>query len=155
MAIDRWSLGTTIAQFFTPLRLKPSKTPLSSPSLTPADDDDKTTLRPFVIPDAIRKDIDYHATWERETLFDGERGELGLAWSIFRLRGTPNEQTWPVSLFPLDGRATTNLWGISRLVPFRMYRKSSFVKPILNLFTWLSLICHRRPSYWQISHQYL
>ena len=53
-----------------------------------------------MIPEILRKNIDYRATWERRTLFDGERGELGLAWSIFQLRGTPNENTWPVNLFP-------------------------------------------------------
>jgi cell division cycle 2-like len=101
MAIDLWSLGTTIAQFFTPLQLNPSSSPLSSPTLTAADEVDEIISSPFIIPDILRKNIDYHATWERRTLFDGERGELGLAWSIFRLRGTPNENTWPASLFSL------------------------------------------------------
>jgi cell division cycle 2-like len=97
MAIDRWSLGTTIAQFFTPLQLIPSRTPLSSPSPTTANELDNTVSIPFDIPNALRREIDYRATWGRKTLFDGERGELGLAWSIFRLRGTPNEESWPVS----------------------------------------------------------
>ncbi|KAF8518608.1 kinase-like domain-containing protein, partial [Gautieria morchelliformis] len=95
MAIDLWSLGTTIAQFFTPLQLNPFTTPLSSPTLTAADEVDEVICGPFLIPDMLRKNIDYRATWERKTLFDRERGELGLAWSIFRLRGTPNENTWP------------------------------------------------------------
>ena len=100
MAVDLWSLGTTIAQFFTPLQLNPSRTPLSSPTSTTAEVDEINSS-PFIIPDSIRKCIDYRANWERKSLFDGERGELGLAWSIFRLRGTPNEKTWPVNPFLL------------------------------------------------------
>lgn len=95
-AIDRWSLGTTIAQFFTPLQLIPSS------SLTPSESScafpfDEEVLHPFIIPPLLKKNIDYRARWNRCTLFDGDRGELGLAWSIFRLRGTPDDKVWPVS----------------------------------------------------------
>lgn len=105
IAIDLWSLGTTIAQFFTPLQLIPSRTPPSSPSSPTVDEVEITNSSPFVIPNILRQDIDYHASWERKSLFDAERGELGLAWSIFRLRGTPNEQTWPVSLLSWGGHS--------------------------------------------------
>lgn len=37
------------------------------------------------------------AQWTRDSLFDGERGEIGLAWSIFKILGTPNKSNWPVS----------------------------------------------------------
>lgn len=35
-------------------------------------------------------------TWRRQSLFEGSRGELALAASIFRVMGTPTESTWPV-----------------------------------------------------------
>jgi hypothetical protein len=38
--------------------------------------------------------------WKRQTLFDGESGEIGLAWSIFRVMGTPGSEgggEWKVS----------------------------------------------------------
>lgn len=41
--------------------------------------------------------------WKRQTLFDGESGEIGLAWSIFRVMGTPGSEgggEWKVSLRP-------------------------------------------------------
>jgi hypothetical protein len=37
------------------------------------------------------------AMWTRQTMFDGGRGEIGLAGSIFRLLGTPSDEDWPVS----------------------------------------------------------
>ncbi|KIJ54319.1 hypothetical protein M422DRAFT_775460 [Sphaerobolus stellatus SS14] len=92
-AVDLWSLGSTIAQFFTPLQLIPSTSPISYPGSE--ENPLETTYHPFIIPQALKKTIDYRARWERRELFDGERGELGLAWSIFRLRGTPNETLWP------------------------------------------------------------
>ncbi|KAF8586244.1 kinase-like protein [Ramaria rubella] len=96
VGVDLWSLGTTIAQFFTPLRLNSSTSPLSSPSSTTSDDEpNDMTSAPFLVSANLEKNIDYRATWERQTLFNGERGELGLAWSIFWLRGTPDENSWP------------------------------------------------------------
>jgi hypothetical protein len=34
--------------------------------------------------------------WERYSLFDGSRGDIGLAWSIFRTCGSPTPENWPV-----------------------------------------------------------
>ncbi|KAF9237096.1 kinase-like protein [Melanogaster broomeanus] len=103
-AIDAWSLGATLAELFTPLRL-----------LGDEDDDDvgfpesdsdsgsdsgrgpsqpTTPLEPFIIPKGTRASAPA-ARWTRNALFDGSRGELGLAWSIFRTRGTPSENNWP------------------------------------------------------------
>ncbi len=42
--------------------------------------------------DAMMVDI------RRQSLFNGSMGDLGLIWSIVRVRGTPNSDTWPVSL---------------------------------------------------------
>lgn len=53
-------------------------------------------LVPFIVPRYLR--IGYPgAQWKRDTLFNGERGEIGLAWSIFKIFGTPTEENWPVS----------------------------------------------------------
>lgn len=43
---------------------------------------------------------DTRGKWKRQTLFDGESGEIGLAWSIFRVMGTPGSEgggEWKVS----------------------------------------------------------
>lgn len=41
----------------------------------------------------------------RKRLFDDTFGDLGLAASIFRILGTPTEETWPVSLLTLQPAA--------------------------------------------------
>ncbi|KXN85769.1 Cyclin-dependent kinase 20 [Leucoagaricus sp. SymC.cos] len=87
-AIDRWSFGATLASFFTSLRLT-----------SPEDDlddfaKDGSASEPFIVPShliASSPDI----RWSRDTLYDASRGEIGLAWSIFKIHGTPNEYTWP------------------------------------------------------------
>lgn len=53
---------------------------------------------PFVVPPRLRVGLP-ETHWCRDTLFNGRRGEIGLAWSIFKIRGTPTDETWPVS-FP-------------------------------------------------------
>ncbi|KAF9535623.1 kinase-like domain-containing protein, partial [Crepidotus variabilis] len=90
-AIDLWSIGATFAQFFTPLRLS---------SDDPEDDDDddlvggQSAAKPFMVPRYLR--IGYPGSqWRRDTLFNGERGEIGLAWSIFKIFGTPTADSWP------------------------------------------------------------
>lgn len=48
--------------------------------------------------------------WKRQTLFDGESGEIGLAWSIFRVMGTPGSEgggEWKVS----SRSSSAYLWG--------------------------------------------
>ncbi|KAL1731672.1 kinase-like domain-containing protein [Schizophyllum commune] len=124
-AIDMWSLGATFAEFFTPLSLYLDEDDdfgsfgggfggpgggFGGPgggfarsggySSNRDDDDDdaeedkNTPPPPFNIPSHLR--IGYPgAKWARETLFNGSRGEIGLAWSIFQIRGTPNEELWP------------------------------------------------------------
>ncbi|KAK0185157.1 kinase-like protein, partial [Armillaria mellea] len=61
-AVDMWSLGCTFAEFFTPL-------------LPEEEDDDD-------YPPELR---DANPTLVRKALFDGTRGEIGLAWSIFKI----------------------------------------------------------------------
>lgn len=87
-----WSLGSTFAEFFTSLKLCDEYEEDEEYPPT-AETDNKV---PFFIPEGLR--IGQPGTkWARDTLFDGMRGEIGLAWSIFKIMGTPTEQTWPVS----------------------------------------------------------
>ena len=69
LAIDLWSLGATLADFFT--HLEPD-----------ADSDDNVGI-----------------VWVRHTLFESPMGSLGCLLTIFRRRGTPTEDNWPVSTF--------------------------------------------------------
>ncbi|KAJ7842248.1 CMGC/CDK protein kinase [Mycena olivaceomarginata] len=91
-AIDMWSVGTVLAEMFSALRLC-------------SDDDDgydeeepvysaQAGDRPFVVPPRLRVGQP-ETQWCRDTLFNGRRGEIGLAWSIFKIRGTPTDETWP------------------------------------------------------------
>ncbi|KAJ8501879.1 hypothetical protein ONZ45_g11972 [Pleurotus djamor] len=108
-AVDLWSLGATIAEFFTPIQLLddddedlscPFPTSTSQPSATSHQDDiddPATPLQPFILPPSCSGMhlLGPRYRWARHSLFDASRGEIGLAWSIFRVRGTPNENVWP------------------------------------------------------------
>ncbi|KAJ7083356.1 CMGC/CDK protein kinase, partial [Mycena belliarum] len=83
-AIDIWSVGTVLAEFFSPFRLSCEDDVQSAQAGDP----------PFVVPPGLRVD-DLETRWCRDTLFNGRRGEIGLAWSIFKIRGTPTDETWP------------------------------------------------------------
>ncbi|KAG7451898.1 kinase-like protein [Guyanagaster necrorhizus] len=72
-AADMWSLGCTFAEFFT--------------QLLPEENDDEYDYPPEL--------CDTNSTFVRKSLFDGTRGEIGLAWSIFKIMGTPTEDSWP------------------------------------------------------------
>jgi serine/threonine protein kinase len=92
---DLWSLGATLSELFTPLRLI-----LSSSDGGDDDEDDTAGLEEdkeapsFIYPPSPTPDKEYK--WERNSLFNGNRSELGLLWSIFKTMGTPNESNWPV-----------------------------------------------------------
>jgi hypothetical protein len=63
-------------------------------------------VQPFIVSASSQKKLDTlgseaSVSWIRTPLFDGSRGELGLAWSIFRVKGTPTEENWPVSFICL------------------------------------------------------
>lgn len=92
-AIDLWSLGATFAGFFTPLRLYSDE---EEESLGDVEDENQPPS-PFIVPRGLDI-LDPDARWIRDTLFNGNRGEIGLAWSIFKIFGTPTPDTWPVSL---------------------------------------------------------
>ncbi|KAF7783933.1 hypothetical protein Agabi119p4_98 [Agaricus bisporus var. burnettii] len=90
--IDRWSFGATLASFFTPFRLLSSDIDIDD-----NDDDnpqDTSSFDPFIIPPHLNT-TNPSTYWSRNTLYDASRSEIGLAWSIFKIHGTPNAQLWP------------------------------------------------------------
>ncbi|KAJ6606796.1 kinase-like domain-containing protein [Mycena sp. CBHHK59/15] len=91
-AIDMWSFGCVLAEMFSALRLC-------------SNDDDEGEEAPtcsaqagdppfVILPRLKAREPD--TEWSRDTLFNGRRGEIGLAWSIFKIRGTPTDESWPV-----------------------------------------------------------
>ncbi|KZT27498.1 kinase-like protein [Neolentinus lepideus HHB14362 ss-1] len=100
-AIDSWSLGALLAEFFTSLRLTPS-----DEEDLPPDSSDRPGKKPFILPQG-GSFSDPHSTWRRDSLFDSSKGEIGLVWSIFCVMGTPTEETWPdFSKLPDASRVT-------------------------------------------------
>jgi serine/threonine protein kinase len=101
VAIDLWSLGAVFAEFFTALRLSGDEDDGDDDDDMEQDDiPEDVPLVPFIVPKYLR--IGYPgAQWNRNSLFNGERGEIGLAWSIFKIFGTPNPNNWPVCSFHL------------------------------------------------------
>ncbi|KAG1879663.1 kinase-like domain-containing protein [Suillus tomentosus] len=98
-AIDSWSLGATFAEFFTSVRLfNPLDDEDFGDEQSDSDDDSPSgpskPAEPFIIPKRLRIG-DPTNRWARDSLFDSTRGEIGLAWSIFKIRGSPNETNWP------------------------------------------------------------
>ncbi|KAJ7144836.1 kinase-like domain-containing protein [Mycena crocata] len=88
VAIDMWSVGTVLAEMFSALRLCSEDDGEEEVYSAQAGDP------PFVVPPRLR--VEQPEThWSRDTLFNGRRGEIGLAWSIFKIRGTPTAETWP------------------------------------------------------------
>ncbi|KAB5591740.1 Serine/Threonine kinase catalytic domain containing protein [Ceratobasidium theobromae] len=114
-AADLWSLGVLVSSFFTSFRFDPEETVSAASefdwdALTPQEDtdvhDQSTSAAnlldptiPFNVPSAV-VNTKRAGTWRRMFLFDNTRGEIGLIASIFKLLGTPTEETWPAS--PLD-----------------------------------------------------
>ena len=93
-SIDIWSVGATFAEFFTSLRLSSEEDEGDEECETQPDPGSPKRPEAFIVPRYLR--IGYPgAHWTRDTLFNGERGEIGLAWSIFKILGTPTRETWP------------------------------------------------------------
>lgn len=104
-AIDSWSLGATFADFFTSVRLSNvhDDEDFGFEEDTESDSGDESPAKPaerFIIPRRLRIG-DPSNRWARDSLFDSTRGEIGLAWSIFKMRGSPNQTNWPVSVVRL------------------------------------------------------
>lgn len=100
-ALDLWSLGATLSELFTPLRFISNDTSEDEDLEDELDEDDQvithhsSSLTPFM---RVPMSTSERGTWVRTSLFDAERGSIGLAWSIFKIRGTPNDEIWPVRL---------------------------------------------------------
>ncbi|KDQ18232.1 hypothetical protein BOTBODRAFT_128323 [Botryobasidium botryosum FD-172 SS1] len=103
-ATDLWSLGATLASFYTPLRFTSDfdeDYSMDDPDTSEDGDEDGgdiadgNALTPFIFPATGPGAGAEFGTWTRDTLFNADRGEIGLAWSIFKILGTPNETSWP------------------------------------------------------------
>lgn len=79
IASDRWSLGATISSFFTHV----------GPTMPPSPDSDEPRLS-FMASLPSGPIV-------RSTLFDGGFSDFALIGSMFKIRGTPTLETWPVS----------------------------------------------------------
>lgn len=95
-AADMWSLGATFAEFFRPLKEQlDDMDDWDDECDEGVEDDQQHEVSPFVL---LRSSLSARITsWRRLPLFDADRGDIGLAWSIFKVRGTPNERNWPVN----------------------------------------------------------
>jgi cyclin-dependent kinase 8/11 len=102
-AIDSWSLGTTFAEFFTSVRLfNPEDYDFEDDEQFDSDDDSPSKpAEPFIIPKGLHIG-DPTNRWARDSLFDSTHGEIGLIWSMCKIRGSPNEINWP-SFLSLPG----------------------------------------------------
>ncbi|KAF5385076.1 hypothetical protein D9615_000993 [Tricholomella constricta] len=100
-ALDLWSAGATFAEFFTPLRLISDEEDLEydhgpdEEEEMEEEDEGFRAPQPFIMPKNLLPGTP-ETRWQRDTLFNGTRGELGLAWSIFKIRGTPTPEIWPL-----------------------------------------------------------
>ncbi|KAF8641182.1 hypothetical protein AX17_000817 [Amanita inopinata Kibby_2008] len=92
-ATDLWSLGATFAEFFTSLELIPTSDDQEEEGYAEAPQEEDNSHLPFIAPYSVQTRPD--ARWFRTSLFNGRRGELGLIWSIFKVFGTPTDETWP------------------------------------------------------------
>jgi len=94
-ACDLWALGTTFAEFFTTLHRRRAL----ADDLDDDDDDADAEERGDPTKAYLLDELPgpwARSEWERYSLFDGSRGDIGLAWSIFRTRGSPTPENWPV-----------------------------------------------------------
>lgn len=89
-AVDLWSLGATCAELFTSLSFI-----VDDEEYEDEDDAEDTLIPPFRIPEQFHHGA--RGRWHRAPLFDSSRGSIGLAWSIFKVRGSPTAENWPVS----------------------------------------------------------
>lgn len=85
-----------MAEFFTSLRLESLYTDGEDEDISSEEEDATPTA--FIVPDSF--DVsDPDTFWTRDSMFDARRGSIGLAWSIFKLLGSPCEDNWPVRKF--------------------------------------------------------
>lgn len=96
LAIDLWSLGTTISHFFTPICLTKDEEEGYYDDL-PTSGSGAEVVNGLILPPDVSSVTLRSAQWSRTSLFDAQRGDIGLLWSIYSIRGTPNDDIWPVS----------------------------------------------------------
>ena len=98
-ALDLWSLGTTISHFFTAICLTRDDEEDVQADL-PTSQSDVKNDNGMILPSDVSSISLRSAQWNRISLFDAQRGDIGLLWSIYSIRGTPNDENWPVSKVP-------------------------------------------------------
>ena len=94
-------MGTVLAEFFTSLRLRKCYFDEEDWYEDEDDSDSDSDSSPAKLPFVISKGLSPNTPgveWVRDSLYDSTRGQIGLAWSIFKVHGTPNVETWTVSL---------------------------------------------------------
>jgi cyclin-dependent kinase 8/11 len=90
-----------MAIFYAPIRLglgEDESSDSDSSSASSKDQHPPVSVRDtpgYTIPVGISS-IPLNAMWKRDALFDATRGEIALLWSIFRMMGTPTQDSWPV-----------------------------------------------------------
>lgn len=94
-ASDLWALGTTLAEFFTTLHRRRALSNNFDDDEDDADAEERGDPTKAYLFDEL-PEVWARPEWERYSLFDGSRGDIGLAWSIFRTRGSPTPENWPV-----------------------------------------------------------
>lgn len=109
LAVDLWGLGATLAEFFMPLRLLDRWEDSDSDGDDESGSDTAIDPEPFIVPVKLRSQVVLPgAKWIRDSLFDASRGSIGLAWSIFQIRGTPNSGIWLVWQVLVSQEATNS-----------------------------------------------
>lgn len=88
-----WSFGVLCADFFCPLRFV-CEDELSDDGFLETEEATSGPVPSHIVPDDYWRRRGY---WSRDSLFDASKGSIGLAWSIFKVKGTPNDNNWPVS----------------------------------------------------------
>ena len=90
-----WSAGVTFTDFFRPLKQQFDEMDEWDNDRDEEADEEEHPAPPFIL---LQSPCPSQMTsWCRLPLFNANRGDIGLAWSIFKVKGTPNESNWPVT----------------------------------------------------------
>jgi hypothetical protein len=91
-----WSFGAVFAEFFSTMYcIADDGYEGESGDIDPYVKIEDDNSNPFEISPSVMNNPE-DIKWDRKSLFNGSRGEIGLIGSIFKIRGTPTEETWPV-----------------------------------------------------------
>ncbi|KAA1100039.1 hypothetical protein PGT21_028222 [Puccinia graminis f. sp. tritici] len=103
LALDIWSFGALIAEFYTPMERSEDES-ISRDSTPPTTDNrglrtgtvmDWYSTSDLTDPSSAVQECAQTGPVIRKTLFEGSIGDIGLAGSIFKILGTPDSTTWP------------------------------------------------------------